>query len=83
MTETSFFDKERERLAQEVSSVFEDLLASSNLLNRKLEEVVGMRKEFRTIADLWSSFQQLMRDTVPTNTDDSAGLPGTSGHVLQ
>lgn len=32
---------------------FEQLLNSSNTLNRKLEEVLGVGKEFQTVADLW------------------------------
>jgi hypothetical protein len=32
---------------------FEDLLGSANTLNRKLEEVFGVGKEFQTVADLW------------------------------
>ena len=34
---------------------FEELLSSSNTLNRKLEEVLGMTKEYETIASLWVS----------------------------
>lgn len=32
---------------------FENLLGSANTLNRKLEEVFGVGKEFQTVADLW------------------------------
>jgi hypothetical protein len=37
---------------------FEELLSHTNVLNRKLEEVYGVGKEFTTVADLWgvSSF---------------------------
>ncbi|KAJ7134423.1 DASH complex subunit Dad1-domain-containing protein [Mycena epipterygia] len=57
----SFFERERERLSREITFDFEELLSSTNGLNRKLEEVLGMTKEYTTIAALWSSFYQLMR----------------------
>jgi len=83
----SFFERERERLAGEITSGFEELLSSSNLLNRKLEELLGMTHEYGTIATLWSSYYELMRgsssDTHPSTEDSQAqGLPGTGGHVV-
>ncbi|KAJ7459685.1 DASH complex subunit Dad1-domain-containing protein [Mycena latifolia] len=59
----SFFERERDRLSREITSEFEELLSSTNGLNRKLEEVLGMTKEYATIAALWSSFYQLMRSS--------------------
>jgi DASH complex subunit DAD1 len=54
------------------------------VLNRKLEEVLGMTKEYDTIATLWQSFYQLMRG--PTREEDGderlQGLPGTGGHLV-
>jgi hypothetical protein len=38
---------------------FEQLLNSSNTLNRKLEEVLGVGKEFQTVADLWGVSRDL------------------------
>lgn len=65
---------------------FEDLLTSTNALNRKLEEVLGMTKEYDTIASLWQTFHQLMRKS-SENVNESiveehnmAGMPGTGGH---
>ena len=104
--DTSFFDKERDRLTAEISSVsinaynlrakltcarfikgFEELLSSSNNLNRKLEEVLGMTREYETIAALWQSFHELMRGhkdegDVSAEAEQAHGLPGTGGHVL-
>jgi len=64
---------------------FEELLSSTNVLNRKLEEVLGMTKEYDTIAALWHRFYQLMSGPEPgdTTTEEQApGLPGTGGHVV-
>lgn len=100
--ESSFFDRERDRLSREITSVslrlqtqviiaenqnqgFEELLSTTNVLNRKLEEVLGMTKEYDTIASLWHSFYQLMSGPVQENspTDEQPpGLPGTGGHVV-
>ncbi|KAF8208736.1 DASH complex subunit Dad1-domain-containing protein [Mycena galopus ATCC 62051] len=59
----SFFERERDRLTREITSDFEELLTSTNGLNRKLEEILGMTKEYPTIAALWSSFYQLMKES--------------------
>ncbi|KAG6896273.1 hypothetical protein C0992_009396 [Termitomyces sp. T32_za158] len=81
--DTTFFERERDRLARDVTTGFEELLSSTNVLNRKLEEVLGMTKEYDTIAELWQSFYQLMRGPL-TDEDQSEtmGLPGTGGHVV-
>jgi len=80
--EISFFDKERDRLTGEISTGFEELLSSSNSLNRKLEEVLGMTREYETIAALWQSFHELMRGQGDEpDASMTEGLPGTGGHV--
>ena len=64
---------------------FEDLLSSTNVANRKLEEVLGMTKEYETIAALWQTFHQLMREQATGQDEDEeklAGLPGTGGHIV-
>ncbi|KAI0372235.1 hypothetical protein BV20DRAFT_1120049 [Pilatotrama ljubarskyi] len=84
--ESSFFEKERDRLTAEITSGFEELLSSSNNLNRKLEEVLGMTREYETIAALWQSFHELMRghhdEGEVSGEAEPQGLPGTGGHVL-
>jgi DASH complex subunit DAD1 len=56
-------------------------------LNRKLEEVLGMTKEYNTIAALWQSFYELMKQSTEKmegdTTIDTHGLPGTGGHVVK
>jgi DASH complex subunit DAD1 len=63
---------------------FEELLSSSNILNRKLEEVLGMTREYDTIAGLWGNFQELMKGQkdVVSLEERPLGLPGTGGHVV-
>jgi len=82
--ESSFFEKERDRLAREITTGFEELLSSSNMLNRKLEEVLGMTREYDTIAALWKSFHELMRSSSEEEdgVERQIGLPGTGGHVV-
>jgi len=77
----SFFERERERLSREITSDFDELLSATNGLNRKLEEVLGMTKEYATIAALWSSFYQLMRSSgLEEGGEDAQGVsaPGAS-----
>ncbi|KAF4617148.1 hypothetical protein D9613_005995 [Agrocybe pediades] len=82
--EPSFFDRERDRLSREITAGFEELLSSTNGLNRKLEEVLGMTKEYDTIASLWHSFYQLMRTSGQDTEEfeEQPGLPGTGTHVI-
>lgn len=54
-----------------------------------MEEVLGMTREYETIASLWHSFHMLMRrqkdeDGLSGPVDaQPQGLPGTGGHVLK
>lgn len=79
--EPSFFDRERDRLASEITAGFEELLSSSNVLNRKLEEALGMTGEYETIATLWQNFHELMRGQ-NSPPDDARTVPGTGAHVV-
>ncbi|KAH8114597.1 hypothetical protein DFH11DRAFT_1508754 [Phellopilus nigrolimitatus] len=74
--EQTFFDKERDRLAVDIASGFEHLLTASNLLNRKLEEVLGMTKEYDTIAALWARFHALMRSQAGSGPGRGPGAAG-------
>ncbi|EPQ54749.1 hypothetical protein GLOTRDRAFT_42742 [Gloeophyllum trabeum ATCC 11539] len=84
--EPTFFEKERDRLAGEITAGFEELLSSSNVSNRKLEEILGMTTEYKHIAELWQSFQELTRrrrESAEESTSEDApgpGLPGTGSH---
>ncbi|KAG7443002.1 DASH outer kinetochore protein [Guyanagaster necrorhizus] len=83
--ESTFFERERDRLAREITSSFEELLTSTNGLNRKLEEVLGMTKEYDTIAALWNNFYELMRqpDAGDVSVEErSHGLSGTGGNII-
>ena len=37
-------------------------MTHTNVLNRKLEEVFGVGKEFTTVASLWGKFNALIRE---------------------
>jgi len=72
------------RLTFDLGEGFEELLSSTNGLNRKLEEVLGMTKEYETIAALWHSFYELMSGSKlqDVTAEGTAGLPGTGGHTI-
>jgi len=81
----SFFEKERDKLSRDITTGFEELLSSTNVLNRKLEDVLGMTREYETIAALWRSFYELMRGPQlggVTVDERPPGLPGTGGHTI-
>ncbi|KAI0801749.1 hypothetical protein BC629DRAFT_135219 [Irpex lacteus] len=85
----TYFERERDRLAAEITAGFEELLPSTNNLNRKLEEVLDSTREYETIAALWHSFHSLMRsmkddeEGQDSQTQSQNGVPGTGGHVLK
>ncbi|ORY35377.1 DASH complex subunit Dad1-domain-containing protein [Naematelia encephala] len=76
----TYFDREREKLIEEISSGFEELMTHANVLNRKLEEVYGVGKEFTTVAKLWGRFSALIRDQqTEMALNPEPGVPGTGG----
>ncbi|EIM19859.1 DASH outer kinetochore protein, partial [Wallemia mellicola CBS 633.66] len=82
--ESTHFEKEKERLVKEIGHEFEQALNNSNMLGRRLEEVLGVGKEFNTIAALWGVFGNIVgKDTKEDDNDSSSsiihqqGIPGT------
>ncbi|CAN6621043.1 DASH complex subunit Dad1p [Trichomonascus vanleenenianus] len=58
MPERSYFEEQRDALLAEISINMEQVLANINTLNRSLESVVSVGKEFESMGDLWSQFYQ-------------------------
>ncbi|KAJ3776720.1 DASH complex subunit Dad1-domain-containing protein [Lentinula raphanica] len=86
--EENFFARERDKLSSQINSGFEELLSTTNGLNRKLEEVLGMTREYETVAALWRCFYNLMKQSdLPegniTMEEKPLGLPGTGSHVIK
>ncbi|WWC90836.1 uncharacterized protein L201_005773 [Kwoniella dendrophila CBS 6074] len=77
-TDESYFEREKAKLIEEISSNFEELMGHTNVLNRKLEEVYGVGREFTTISALWGKFSDLIKEQ-QTELAQSAdiGVPGT------
>ncbi|KAF8440885.1 hypothetical protein L210DRAFT_3399926, partial [Boletus edulis BED1] len=65
-------ERERDRLSAEITVGFEELLSSSNVLNRKLEEVLGMADDCFPLAELMRCQNQL----------DPRTVPGTGTHIV-
>lgn len=61
---------------------FEHLLTSSNLLNRKLEEVSGMTKEYDTISSLWARFHALMRAQGGVTGSEDSSYPNVGSSAI-
>ncbi|KAF8435542.1 DASH complex subunit Dad1-domain-containing protein [Terfezia claveryi] len=55
--EKSFFELERARLVTEISLSLDHVLMNLNLLNRSLEGVISVGKEFESVETLWSQFE--------------------------
>ncbi|KAF7297797.1 F-box domain-containing protein [Mycena kentingensis (nom. inval.)] len=68
-SDRSFFLQERERLTREITADFDAVLSSTNQLVIKHEQVLSMTKEYGTIAELWESFYNLMREMGTTEVD--------------
>ncbi|KAL7422305.1 Dolichyl-diphosphooligosaccharide-protein glycosyltransferase subunit dad1 [Cryptotrichosporon argae] len=76
----SVFERERARLIEEISANFEDLMTHTNVLNRKLEEIHGVGKDFTTVAQLWGRFSALIREQQgELAAAAEVGVPGTGG----
>ncbi|WVO17710.1 hypothetical protein L204_105408 [Cryptococcus depauperatus] len=76
----SFFEREKERLVQEISANFEELMGNMNSLNRTLEEAHGLGKEFVSVASLWGRFNELIKEQqTELAASAEAGVPGTGG----
>lgn len=64
---------------------FEELMTHANVLNRKLEEVHGVGKEFSTVAELWGvsrSLSSLRFRPVPQPAGHPQSLTRQSGSTL-
>jgi len=87
----SFFEQERLKYTEDIAKSFEQLLDSTNALNRNLEEFTtpSIRNELRSVADLWTAFKNLMyRPQNQSDTNDPQaqgpgqfGIPGTGGYI--
>ncbi|KAJ1303397.1 hypothetical protein OPQ81_011589 [Rhizoctonia solani] len=76
----SFFERERERLIADIASSFEELLSNSNVINRRLEDLGGTGKSFDTVAQLWGSFHNLVREQERA-AQDADVLAGTGSRL--
>ncbi|WFD17863.1 Dolichyl-diphosphooligosaccharide-protein glycosyltransferase subunit dad1 [Malassezia caprae] len=65
----SFFERERDKLIADITSDLETIIASSNAVNRKMEEQISVGKGFDSISELWGQLSELMAQ---------AGLPAES-----
>ncbi|KAE8542666.1 hypothetical protein D1P53_001447 [Cryptococcus gattii VGV] len=76
----SFFEREKARLIEEISTNFEELMGNMNTLNRTLEQVYGVGREFTTVASLWGRFNTLIKEQqTELATSADVGVPGTGG----
>ncbi|KAL0634268.1 Dolichyl-diphosphooligosaccharide-protein glycosyltransferase subunit dad1 [Maublancomyces gigas] len=58
--EKSFFEQQRDELVSEIALSLEHVLMNMNLLNRSLEGVIAVGKEFESVEALWSQFENVM-----------------------
>lgn len=59
---------------------FEDLLSQSNVLNRQMEQIYGIGRDFQTVEALWGRFRDLMKEQqveAEVAATDPQGVPGT------
>ncbi|CUS14371.1 unnamed protein product [Tuber aestivum] len=69
--EKSFFEQQRDQLISEIALSLEHVLMNMNLLNRSLEGVVAVGREFESVEALWSQFEGVMgRNPDEAKTED-------------
>lgn len=57
----------------------EDVLANMNALNRALEGINSVGKEFESVGELWSNFYDGVAQSRPTTTSGDSEPPTSSG----
>ncbi|OXB36740.1 DASH complex subunit DAD1 [Cryptococcus neoformans] len=70
----SFFEREKARLIEEISTNFEELMGNMNTLNRTLEQVYGVGREFTTVASLWGRFNTLIKEQQVSQSNTSPSM---------
>ncbi|KAK9458222.1 DASH complex subunit Dad1-domain-containing protein [Dipodascopsis uninucleata] len=68
--EKTYFEKQREALISEIAVSLEHVLANINTLNRSLEGVISVGKEFESVSVLWSSFYDSMAHETHNEAND-------------
>ncbi|KAK9462549.1 DASH complex subunit Dad1-domain-containing protein [Lipomyces oligophaga] len=76
-SEQSYFEQQRAALVAEVAVSLEHVLANINTLNRALEGVIVVGKEFENVSSLWSTFYEgVAHVEAPGETsEDKENLP--------
>ncbi|RUP48532.1 DASH complex subunit Dad1-domain-containing protein [Jimgerdemannia flammicorona] len=67
MDSRTIFEKERDNLVDQVAQGLEQVIANMSLLNRNLETIITIGRDFENVASLWSNFQA----AIVTNKDGS------------
>ncbi|KAH7115955.1 DASH complex subunit Dad1-domain-containing protein [Dendryphion nanum] len=70
LPEKSYFEQQRELLS------LEHVLQNMNKLNRSLEEVIAVGKEFSPVEALWSQFENVMAKDTETGEGEERGDAG-------
>ncbi|KAI5779078.1 DASH complex subunit Dad1-domain-containing protein [Geopyxis carbonaria] len=56
----TYFEEQRAHLISEIGLAMEHVLMNLNTLNRNMEAVVAVGKEFESVESLWSKFEGVM-----------------------
>ncbi|KAI5845354.1 DASH complex subunit Dad1-domain-containing protein [Tricharina praecox] len=59
-TEKSFFEQQRDQLRGEIALAMEHVLMNMNTLNRNMESIIAVGREFESVEALWSQFEGVM-----------------------
>ncbi|BDD55126.1 hypothetical protein MAP00_000677 [Monascus purpureus] len=59
-TTPTVFEQQREELVREIAVGMEQVLQNINRLNRNLESIIAVGKEFGSVEALWSQFENFM-----------------------
>lgn len=56
LQDTSYFEKQRDLLVQEIANSIDSVVFNMDILNKSLNESIQIGKEFEDIGKLWSRF---------------------------
>jgi len=71
VAEKTPFEKQRDGLIGQITQSMEQIITNMNLLNRSIEGVIAVGKEFESVSTLWRSFHEVLAkgEEVPVDGD--------------
>ncbi|KAK9760086.1 Dolichyl-diphosphooligosaccharide-protein glycosyltransferase subunit dad1 [Basidiobolus ranarum] len=78
-SQNATFQQEKETVAKDIAQGIEELITNLTMLNRNLELVNSLGKDFEQMNHLWSGFRQVCAgDDIQDEETETSEIDGTS-----